>query len=42
MDVLGYSGKKSIFFDACCMDAGGRYAIFRCDGKVYKDWDEVK
>ena len=41
-DVLEYSGKKSIFFDARCMDAAGRYAIFRCDGKVYKDWDEVK
>ena len=41
-DISNYRGPKSIFFDECCMDSKDRYEIFRCDGKIYKDWDEVK
>ena len=41
-DISNYHGTKSILFDECCMNAKARYEIFRCDGKVYKDWDEVK
>lgn len=37
-DIKNYNGKISIFFDENCMDAEGRYMVFREDGKLYKDF----
>ena len=37
-DINTYTGNLSIMFDANCMDAKGRYKIFREDGNIYEDW----
>ena len=40
-DVSNYHGKLSIRLDTNCMDATDRYKVFREDGYVYEDWDEL-
>lgn len=40
-DINNYHGDLSIFFDKNCMDTSDRYKIYREDGKIYNDWDEV-
>ena len=40
-DVSNYHGNLSIRLDTNCMDATDRYKVFREDGYVYEDWDEL-
>jgi len=40
-DVANYQGNISIRMDKTCMDATDRYMVFREDGYVYRDWDEL-
>jgi organic radical activating enzyme len=40
-DVNNYHGNLSIRFDKDCMVAENRYKVFREDGMVYEDWDEL-
>lgn len=40
-DVNNYHGDLSIRLDTNCMDATDRYKVFREDGFVYDDWDEL-
>ncbi|MBR4262050.1 MAG: hypothetical protein IKQ35_01635 [Bacilli bacterium] len=37
-DINNYCGKLSIRLDKSCMDAEGRYKVFREDGNLYDDW----
>ena len=39
-DIKNYKGNLSIRLDEFCMDAEGRYKVFREDGNLYNDWDE--
>lgn len=41
-EVLNYKKDKSIRIDEFCMDTTDRYKIFREDGNLYDDWDQVK
>ena len=41
-DILKYKGNMSIRFDEFCMDADDRYKIFREDGNLYDNWEQVK
>lgn len=41
-EVLNYEGVKSIRMDKNCMDAKDRYMIFREDGQIYLDWDQIE
>lgn len=38
-DILDYKGNLSIRLDENCMDAEGRYKVFREDGNLYNNWD---
>lgn len=40
-DINNYNGDLSIRIDEFCMDAKDRYKIFREDGKVYNNWEEL-
>ena len=40
-DIKAYQGNLSIRLDTNCMDATDRYKVFREDGYVYGDWDEL-
>ena len=40
-DIKNYQGNLSIRLDRNCMEADDRYKVFREDGLVYKDWDEL-
>ena len=40
-DVANYKGNISIRMDKTCMDATDRYMVFREDGYLYRDWDEL-
>lgn len=40
-DVNKYNGKLSIIMDLDCMNCEGRYKIFREDGKIYNNWEEL-
>lgn len=40
-DIANYSDSLSIRFDDNCMDAEGRYMIFREDGNLYRNWDQA-
>lgn len=40
-DVMNYHGDISIRMDKTCMDATDRYKVFREDGMVYNNWDEL-
>lgn len=40
-DINNYNGDLSIRIDEFCMDAEDRYKIFREDGKVYNNWEEL-
>ena len=39
--VAKYHGDISIRMDKTCMDATDRYKVFREDGMVYNNWDEL-
>ena len=41
-EILNYDKDKSIRLDEFCMDATDRYKVFREDGNLYDDWDQVK
>lgn len=41
-EILKYKGNKSIRFDEFCMDSNDRYKIFREDGELYDNWEQVK
>ena len=38
-DINDYKGDLSIRADLNCMDAEGRYKVYREDGHLYDDWD---
>ena len=40
-DINAYQGDLSIRLDKDCMVAENRYKVFREDGLVYEDWDEL-
>lgn len=40
-DVDSYSGDLSIRMDLDCMNATCRYKVFREDGKIYNNWEEL-
>ena len=40
-DINNYQGSISIRLDKTCMDATNRYKVFREDGYVYNNWDEL-
>ena len=40
-DINNYCGNLSIRLDKNCMDAENRYKVFREDGYLYNDWDEL-
>lgn len=40
-NIENYKGNLSIRLDEFCMDAKDRYKIFREDGKLYNDWNEI-
>ena len=40
-DINNYQGNISIRLDKTCMDATDRYKVFREDGYVYNNWDEL-
>ena len=40
-DINAYNGDLSIRLDKDCMVADNRYKVFREDGMVYEDWDEL-
>ena len=40
-DVNNYKGNLSIRMDLDCMDCEGRYKIFREDGNLYSNWEEL-
>lgn len=40
-DINKYDGDISIRLDLDCMNSCNRYKIFREDGNVYNDWEEV-
>ncbi len=40
-DIKAYQGDLSIRLDKDCMTADNRYKVFREDGDVYNDWDEL-
>ena len=40
-DINNYQGNISIRLDKTCMDATNRYKVFREDGYVYNNWDEL-
>lgn len=40
-DINNYKGDKSIRLDLDCMNSCNRYKIFREDGNLYDDWEEV-
>ena len=40
-DIKVYQGDLSIRLDKDCMTADNRYKVFREDGDVYNDWDEL-
>ena len=41
-EILKYKGNKSIRLDEFCMDSNDRYKIFREDGELYDNWEQVK
>lgn len=40
-DIDNYNGNISIIFDETCMDSTNRYMVYREDGNLYKDFEEV-
>ena len=40
-EVSRYIGCMSIRFDEKCMNAEGRYLVFREDGNLYENWDST-
>lgn len=40
-DIQKYSGELSIRLDMECMHCEGRYKIFRENGKLYNNWEEL-
>ncbi len=40
-DINRYKGDLSIRYDVDCMTSENRYMIFREDGKLYSNWEEV-
>ena len=40
-DINNYKGDKSIRLDLDCMNSCNRYKIFREDGNLYDNWEEV-
>lgn len=40
-DINNYKGTISIRYDYNCMDADNRYKIYREDGNLYNNWEEV-
>jgi organic radical activating enzyme len=41
-EILKYKGNMSIRFDEFCMDSNDRYKVFREDGELYDNWEQVK
>lgn len=41
-DIAHYQGELSIRLDENCMESKNRYKIFREDGYLYDDWEEIK
>lgn len=40
-DINSYRGLISIKYDSNCMESNNRYMIYREDGKLYNNWEEI-